>query len=64
MRLVRGGRISESEMRVMLIEFWSHRPFFSIMLSVDNLLMDEAGELLVNCVGIETQDVSRWNQRK
>ena len=51
--------MSESEMRVMLTEFGSHRPFFSIMLSVDNLLMDEAGELLVNCVGIETQDVSR-----
>ena len=50
MRLVRGGRISESEVRVMLTEFGSHRPFFSIMLSVDNLLMDEAGELLVNCV--------------
>ena len=50
MRLVRGGRISESEMRVMLTEFWSHRPFFSIMLSVDNLLMDEAGELLEKSV--------------
>ena len=55
MRLVRGGRISESEMRVMLTEFGSHRPFFSIMLSVDNLLMDEAGELLVNCV-LRAQD--------
>ena len=49
-RLVRGGRISESEMRVMLTEFGSHRPFFSIMLSVDNLLMDEAGELLEKSV--------------
>ena len=55
MRLVRGGRISESEMRVMLIEFGSHRPFFSIMSSVDNLLIDEAGELLVNCV-LRAQD--------
>jgi len=54
-RLVRGGRISESEMRVMLTEFGSHRPFLSIMLSVDNLLMDEAGELLVNCV-LRAQD--------
>ena len=45
-RLLRGGRITESETRVILTEFGSHRPLFSIMLSVDNLLMDEAGNFL------------------
>ena len=43
-RLQRGGRITDPEMNGLLAEFLSDRPLFSMVLPVDNSLMDEAGD--------------------
>lgn len=45
-RLQRGGRITEPEMFRLLAQFRSDRNLFSVVLPVDNSLMDEAGDSL------------------
>jgi predicted nucleic acid-binding protein len=45
-RLQRGGRITDPDRNDLLAEFWSDSTLFSIAMSVDNLLLDEAGEFL------------------
>ena len=68
-RLQRGGRITDPEMNGLLAEFLSDRPLFSIVLPVDNSLMDESGGLSESlrsedsgrnslCIGIEDQGIS------
>jgi len=54
-RIQRGGRLTVPEMNGLLAEFRSDENLFSMVLPVDNLLMDEAGDSL-NDYALRTLD--------